>query len=287
MKGKTPETPRRIMPLPPGRKRHSPRMSRVTFAPDADGRLLALIRNATFISHWQLLELAMRAHIKATTSAIRQRIGRFLEYDLIQVVPARTVHTGAVYQITRWGLSALESFGLGIHSISSETERLPSVLQAPHFLDLNAVRIAFLRTQLLSRCEWITDPEIKTHNTTPLVRPFAKDYDAVVKLTDCNGQAFQIGVEYERTYKTIQRYEEIAETIETEKELSCVLYIASSSSMAMRLVDLIRCPTFPICVTATGILCHQTLNATVGFLAGRTLRTSTLRQYFATLKHPI
>ena len=156
MDGKAPETTRRTMPLPPGRKRHSPRMSRVTFDPDADGRLLALIRNATFISHRQLLELAMRAHIKATTSAIRQRIGRFLEYDLIQVVPARTIHTGAVYQITRWGLSALESFGLGIHSISSETERLPSVFQAPHFLDLNAVRIAFLRTQLLSKCEWIT-----------------------------------------------------------------------------------------------------------------------------------
>jgi hypothetical protein len=287
MDGKAPETPRRTMPLPPGRKRHSPRMSRVIFDPDDDGRLLALIRNTTFISHRQLLELAMRAHIKATTSAIRQRIGRFLEYDLIQVVSARTIHNGAVYQITRWGLSALESFGLGIHSISSNTERLPSVFQAPHFLDLNAVRIAFLRTPLLSKCEWISDPEIKTYNTTPLVRPFAKDYDAVVKLTDCNGQAFQIGLEYERTYKTIQRYEEIAETIETEKELSCVLYIASSSSMAMRLVDLIRCPTFPICVTATGILRQQTLSATVGFLAARNLRTSTLRQYLAMLKHPI
>jgi hypothetical protein len=262
-------------------------MSRVTFDPDADGRLLALIRNATFISHRQLLELAMRAHIKPTTSAIRQRIGRCLERELIQVVPAKTIHSGAVYQITRWGLSALESFGLGICSISSETERLPSVFQATHFLDLNEVRIAFFRTQLLSKCEWMTDPEIKTHNTTPRVRPFAKDYDAVVKLTDHNGQVFQIGMEYERTYKTIQRYEEIAERIETEKELSCVLYIASSSSMVARLVDSIRCPTFPICVTATGILCQQTLNATVGFLAGENLRTSTLRQYLATLKHSI
>jgi hypothetical protein len=231
--------------------------------------------------------LATRANIKATTSAIRQRIGRCLERELIQVVPAKTIHTGATYQITRWGLNALESFGLGISSISSETQRLPSVFQAPHFLDLNEVRLAFLRMQPLSKCEWMTDPEIKTHNATPLVRPFAKDYDAVMKLTDRNGQAFQIGVEYERTYKTIQRYEEIAEKIETEKELSCVLYIASSSNMVARLVDSIRCPTFPICVTASGILCQQTLNATVGFLAGKNLRTSTLRQYLATLKHPI
>ena len=284
---RTSETAHPIMPLPPGRKRRSPSASRVTFDPDADGRLLALVRNATFISNRQLIELAERGHIKATRSAIRQRIGRCLEREFIQVVPARTVHTGAIYQITRWGLNALESFGLGISSISSETERLPSAFQASHFLDLNEVRIAFLRTQLLSEFEWVSDPEIKTYNATPLVRPFAKDYDAVVKLTDRNGQAFQIGVEYERTYKTIQRYEEIAERIETEKELSCVLYIASSSTMVARLVDSIRCPTFPICVTATGILCQQTLNATVGFLAGQTPRTSTLRQYLATIKHPL
>ncbi len=283
----TPETAQQIMPLPPGRKRHSPRARRVIFEPDGDGRLLSLIRNATFISHRQLIEFGMQQHIKATPSAIRLRLVRYLEHNLIQLVPAKTIHAGAVYQITRWGLSALESFGIGISSISSETENLPSAFQAPHFLDLNEVRLAFSKAPLLARGEWVTDPEIKARNMTPLVPPFAKDYDAVVKLTDRNGQAFKIGLEYERTYKDVQRYDEIAQRIETEKQLCCVLYIASSSGLVARLIDSIRCPTFPLCVTASGVLNQQTVDATVGFMAGDILQTCTLRQYLTALNHPL
>ena len=283
----TPETAQQIMPLPPGRKRHSPRARRVTFEPDGDGRLLALIRNATFISHGQLVKLAMRFRIKAHPDAVRKRIIRYIENDLVRVIPCVVPYKGAVYQITRVGLRVLESFGIGIGSISSETENLPSELQATHFLDLNEVRLAFSADKILSRGEWLTDPEIKARNTTPHVIPYAKDYDAILKLKDGSGQEFLIGIEYERTYKDVRRYEEIARTIETETQLCCVLYIAASKDLVARLGESIRCQTFSICVTAAGVLKQQTLDVTVGYMAGNNLRLCTLRQYLAALKHPL
>ena len=54
-----------------------------------------------------------------------------------------------------------------------------------------------------------------------------------------------------------------------------------------RLGESIRCPKFPLCVTAAGVLKQQTLDANVGYLAGNSFRVCTLRQYLAALKHPL
>jgi hypothetical protein len=283
----TPETAELVTSAPPKRKRRSPTVSKVTFEADGDGRLLSLIRNATFISHKQLLGLALCLGIKSSKDAIRKRIRRYLENGLIRLVPAVPQYVCAVYQITREGLSALESLGTGISSISSETETLPSALQAPHFLDINEVRLAFSRDPILSRGDWLTDPEIKARNTTPGVIPYAKDYDAILKLTDRSGQEFLVGLEYERTYKDAHRYDEIAQRIETERQLCCVLYIAGSIDLVARLIDSICCPRFPLCVTTAGVLKQQCLESNIGFMAGGSRRRSTLRQYLASLKHPI
>jgi hypothetical protein len=283
----TPKTAQPIMPLPPKRTRQSPRARRVVFEPDGDGRLLSLIRNATFISHGQLVTLATRFRIKAHPDAVRKRIVRYIEYGLVRVIPAVPPHRGAIYQITRVGLRVLESFGIGLCSISSETVTLPSELQATHFLDLNEVRLAFSADKLLGRGEWHSDPEIKAHNTAPHVTPYAKDYDAILKLKDGNGQEFLIGIEYERTFKDFRRYEEIAQSIETETQLCCVLYIAASIDLVGRLGESIRCQKFPLCVTAAGVLKQQTLDVTVGYMVGNNLRLCTLRQYLVALKHPL
>jgi hypothetical protein len=160
-------------------------------------------------------------------------------------------------------------------------------LQATHFLDLNEVRLAFSADKVLSRAEWRSDPEIKARNTNPHVTSFAKDYDATLKLKDQNGQEFLIAIEYERTYKDVRRYEEIARTIENETQLCCVLYIAASTDLVARLGESIRCPKFPLCVTAAGVLKQQTLDANVGYLAENSFRVCTLRQYLTALKHPL
>ena len=283
----TPKTTQPMMPPSPGRKTLPPRASRVTFDPDGDGRLLAVIRNATFISHDQLVTLAVRIKIKAHPDAVRKRIIRYIEYGLVRVVPSVPPYRGAVYQITHAGLGVLESFGIGLGSMSSETSNLPSELQAIHFLDINEVRLAFSADPVLGRAKWHSDPEIKASNTSPNVTPFAKDYDALLELDDHHGKEFTIGIEYERTYKDVRRYEEIADTIDTETKLCCVLYIAASTDLVTRLGEAIRCKKIPLCVTAAGVLKHQTLDANVGYLAGNSLRVCTLRQYLTLLKHPL
>jgi hypothetical protein len=66
-----------------------------------------------------------------------------------------------------------------------------------------------------------------------------------------------------------------------------VLYIAASTDLVTRLGEAIRCKKLPLCVTAAGVLKHQTLEANVGYLAGNSLRVCTLRQYLTLLKHPL
>ena len=172
----TPITAQPITPLPPGRKRKSPRARRVRFDTDGDGCLLAIVRNATFISQDQLVTLGVRFKVKAHPDSVRKRIIRYLEYGLVRVIPPVPPYRGAVYQITRAGLEVLESFGIGLGSMSSETAKLPSTLQARHFLDLNEVRLSFSGDKVLSRAKWHSDLEIKASNTNPHFTPFAKDY---------------------------------------------------------------------------------------------------------------
>ena len=247
-----------------------------------------LIRNATFISHDQLVTLAMRFRIKAHPDAVRKRIIRYIEYGLVRVIPSVPPYRGAVYQITRVGLRVLESFGIGLGSISSETVTLPSELQATHFLDLNEVRLAFSADKLLGRGEVALrsgDQGAQYHSPRHTVCEGLRRY------SEAQGSAMAknllIGIEYERTYKDVRRYEEIAETIDTETQLCCVLYIAASTDLVTRLGESIRCQKFPLCVTAAGVLKQQTLDANVGYLAGNSLRVCTLRQYLAALKHPL
>jgi hypothetical protein len=283
----TPITAQPKTSLPPGRKRRSPRASRVRFEPDGDGYLLTIVRNATFISQDQLVTLAVRFKIKAHPDSVRKRIIRYIEYGLVHVIPPVPPYRGAIYQITHAGLEVLESFGMGLSSMSSATAKLPSTLQARHFLDLNDVHLAFSADKVLSRAKWHSDPEIKAHNINPRATPYAKDYDALLELKDRDGKEFIIGIEYERTYKDARRYEEIAATIDTETELCCVLYIAASPDLVARLGDAIRCQKTPLCVTASGILKQKTLDANVGYLSASGFRACTLRQYLTLLKHPI
>lgn len=276
-----------VSTLPPGRKRKSPMGRKVDFSQERDGGLLTLVRNATFISDIQLVNLALDLKLKPYRQAVRQRIRRYIEFRLIRVLPPVAPYKGAIYQITRQGLSVLETYGIGLCSISSETENLPSDLQAPHFLELNEVRIAISKDPVLGRGEWVSDPEIKSRNTAPHVIPYAKDYDALLKLKDNHGNEFLVGIEYERTYKDVRRYDEVVQRIETEKQVCCVIYVAGSIDLIGRLIEVLRCPTYPLCVTAVGVFKQQGLDVNVGYMTPNGRRFATLRQYIGALKHPL
>jgi hypothetical protein len=271
----------------PARKKKPIGWNRVTFTEAADGRLLALIRNSTFICHRQLIKLGLLLGYKSKRQNIERRVNRYLQFNLIQTFPPIAPYSGMVYQITTGGLNLLDSYGLGICSISSETKTFPSILQAPHFLALNEIRIAFRADSSLGYADWITDPEIKSRNTAPNVIAFAKDYDALLKLKDKAGQDVLIGIEYERTYKDKARYDEVSRNLNTEQQICCVLYIVASYELLTRLIEAINCPDFPVCITASGVLKDKLLDVSVGYMTPAGRKFTTLRQYLGMQNHPM
>ena len=66
-----------------------------------------------------------------------------------------------------------------------------------------------------------------------------------------------------------------------------MLYVAGSRDLLARLIEVVQCPTFPVCVTGSAVLKQQGIEANVGFMAGGVRRFSTLRQSLAALKHPV
>ena len=104
-------------------------------------------------------------------------------------------HKGAVYAITRFGLGVLESYVEGLVSVSSGSRNLPSILQAPHFLELNEIYLALKRTKRLKR--WKSERELISLNYV-IGMPLAKDYDAIAEV-EINGDSLRLAIEYERT----------------------------------------------------------------------------------------
>jgi hypothetical protein len=104
-------------------------------------------------------------------------------------------YKGAVYAITRFGLGVLESYVEGLVSVSSGSRNLPSILQAPHFLELNEIYLALKRTKRLKR--WKSERELISLNYV-IGMPLAKDYDAIAEV-EINGDSLRLAIEYERT----------------------------------------------------------------------------------------
>ena len=270
----------------PERAPKSPRISRVKFTPEGDGALLALIRNSTFISHGQVLKLAVNLKIKRHWATVRDRLRIYQDRQMVKVLPPVAPYSGAVYQIAKNGLHALETYGIGIGSITSKTEKLPSELQAHHFLDLNELRLSLYSDRSLSVLQWMTDPEIKDHNTTHSRAPYAKDYDAILELKDNQGRVLKIGIEYERIYKDAARYEKINAEIQREVQLHSILYIASSPTLRAQLVDIFPGDTFPVCVTTASDLRKDRFDAQVFLMIDKQSRHCPFREYLKMLRLP-
>ena len=240
---------------------------RLRWTPAYDGRLLALIRNATFVSRGQLLALAQRNRVVSGESTFRWRMQRFIDVGLVQKLPRIHPHPGPVYTITRAGLHVLESFGQGVASITSASEHLADAIQAPHFLELNEVQLALYGATDCALDAWYSDREIASMNYTQPI-PFVKDYDAIVRLIVADNHVLKIGVEYERNFKSEERYHEIASQIKNERQLHLVLYLTATGDMVFRLAPALVCDPFPICFASTGAFRQQLFSTNVAYLNG-------------------
>jgi hypothetical protein len=101
----------------------------------------------------------------------------------------------------------------------AEREKDPADTQIPHVLELNRIRLALERSQVL--VFWVPEVFIRAVNQSPTL-DYAKAYDAVATVRLADGERAEFAIEYERTLKNEQKYAKILETIGSERRLHTI-----------------------------------------------------------------
>jgi hypothetical protein len=227
--------------------------------------LLLHIRNATFISHDQLRRYAFSKGLEQDRRNFNWRVRRFVAGGFVRATPDLCPYVGKVYSITRLGLGILESYGEGLLSITSESRHLPSLLQAPHFLELDEIRAACEATGKL--IQWRSEREMCSVNYA-VGAPLAKDYDAVAEFDLVANKTLRVAIEYERTIKTAERYGEIEKTIREEGQIDLILYLTSTMDLVFSLSSNFNRPRVPMCFTSSRIFRANKMESRVVFIYG-------------------
>ena len=213
--------------------------------PDRDLPLLSLIRDTTFISRQQI-ELLIDGRTNELNYHNRnRRLARLVELGQIQVYPQCFPYPGRVFGITQRGMETLELAGLGILSASADTETLADVGQVPHFMGLNEIEVAARKAFVVR--QWIGDRELKSRNIAAN-RPTQKDYDSIaeIALPSDSTSSIHLGVEYERTTKSKERYAQIRKSLDGERQLQGVLYFVDNETTAVFIAREVYSGTVPV-----------------------------------------
>lgn len=205
----------------------------MTVSETRDLPVLLQIRNARFITHEQLYELLSLASYEHSRNSFNWRIRRLLQAEYVSICKGAFGRGAVVYHISRQGLYQLENWGHFATVLNSTTQHLAHISQVHHALELNSIRIALAKAQLLAG--WQSDVEVASTNTI-VGGPSSKDYDAVVDVW--NGKELsRFAIEYERTLKSARRYKEVRDTLERDTNMGCVLYLTSGFDMSFHLAN--------------------------------------------------
>ncbi|HUZ95372.1 MAG TPA: hypothetical protein VMU57_10700 [Edaphobacter sp.] len=246
---------------------------------ERDLPLLLATRNATFVSHDQLFQLMIDAKLERDRRCFNWRLRRLIRGAYIRKLPPIAPYNGVVYSITRFGLATLESYGEGLVNVTSGSRNLPSVLQAPHFLELNKIQQAFKRSGDLK--SWKSDRELISLNYV-IGSPLAKDYDAVAEIKVAE-DTLKIAIEYERTLKSADRYKEIQRAIRDEGQIDMVLYLTSTLDLVFTLSRAFNHPALPMCFASSAKLRSNLLETMLLFAYGSMRETLSLREAMMTI----
>jgi hypothetical protein len=229
----------------------------IQYSSQRDMPMLLAVRNATFICHRQLWEHLLAQGVETSRRSFNWRIQRLTQAGVIRKLPPLLPYPGPVYTITRAGLACLEACGEGLVSLTSDSRSLANVNQMQHYLELAEVRAALRKAGLLK--EWTGDLEIRSINLS-IDLPLAKDYDAIADL-DFEGFRYRIAIEYERSLKSSERYQEIISAITGERQVELVLYLTSSVDLLYQLKAEFERRDFPIALAPSNLFCLNPLTA--------------------------
>ena len=231
--------------------------SYIQYSSQRDMPMLLAVRNATFICHSQLWEHLSAQGVETSRRSFNWRIQRLTQAGVIRRLPPLLPYPGPVYTIARAGLACLEACGEGLVSLTSDSRSLANLNQMQHYLELAEVRAALRKSGLLK--EWTGDLEIRSINLSIDV-PLAKDYDAIADL-DFEGLRYRIAIEYERSLKSSERYQEIISAITIERQVDLVLYLTSSLDLLYQLKAEFERRDYPIALAPSHAFCLNPITA--------------------------
>jgi hypothetical protein len=107
--------------------------------------------------------------------------------------------------------------------------------------------------------------------------PYQKDYDAIVTMLGSN-QLHEFALEYERTLKSVKRYERFLEELEAEYRVDCILYLTADPVLLNSLVPRLIPIRKTIAFTTARAVREQSLAAPVFAYPGET-NHMTLEQF--------
>jgi hypothetical protein len=183
--------------------------------------LLLHVRNARAITFNQLCQVLALDSIETVRHSVHWRVARLTRNGLIQRLESDRRSASPVLTITSVGLDYLEAFGEFLLALPSTANHIIQPAQVPHALELVNVRIALARSGMLE--SWKGELEITSRNLVRDGEP-AKDYDALVEIR-ATTETTVFAVEYERTVKSTNRYQEIRRALCADSSAKIVLYL--------------------------------------------------------------
>jgi hypothetical protein len=221
--------------------------------------LLRQVRNSRFISYQQLFVLLHHAGYEQARNSFNWRIHRLLDSGHIHACE-NVCHRGhRVYRITQKGLLQLESYGDFMAFVHSQSARPPQISQVFHALDLNEVRVALAQKNLLAN--WQSEVEIASANLMAQ-GGYQKDYDAIVDVW-VSGALRRFALEYERVLKSADRYQFVCDSLASERQIGCVLYLTAGQSSAFHLAHLLQPVADRVVFATLPLFCRELLETPV------------------------
>ena len=126
--------------------------------------------------------------------------------------------------ISESGAAYLAGNGNGAALVASKAFKQLDDPVVLHSLDINDVHLTLIRCGELVR--WKSELEILCLNELTGFG-YAKDYDAVITIHS-DGEDSTFALEYERQPKAANRYWQVRQAIEKERQVRCFLYLAPS-----------------------------------------------------------
>ena len=210
-------------------------MSKRQDANRRDGKILEIVATANWITHRQLSDIAKITRLEKNDNwkVFEWRVRRLSEWGLLKKQRPSFLNQAILYSITKNGIFRLETIGIHPLSLAYDHGDPKSEGCITHALELNRVWISLLGSGILSR--WLPDSAIRV-----LLRAgsqeYAKVYDAVATLRE-GYELCKIGIEYERSLKAIERYQEIASKLDEDRGVQAVLYLCPNNDALRTITD--------------------------------------------------